>query len=257
MQINCLGAALLSSLVLAGCGTLSRVDVDGHTDKPVFPVIGKASFQDGSYPNLDNLRQVREGVTRDQLYDLLGRPHFAEGFKVREWDYLFHFNTAQGIKTCQFKVLFDKDKLGRSFYWQPSDCAAVLDPTPKTASVQPFSLSEGVAFAFGSAALSGAGPGAIRDIAGQIKQLSDIEQVMVSGHTDRIGSAASNQDLSQQRAATVRQVLLAEGIPATAIQTQGFGQDRPLVTCDQQNRSDLIACLAPNRRVDITVQGQR
>ncbi|XOT98610.1 outer membrane protein assembly factor BamE, partial [Alcaligenes pakistanensis] len=79
------------------------------------------TFQTGSYPNIDNLRQVREGVTRDQLYDLLGRPHFAEGFKVREWDYLFHFNTAQGIKTCQFKVLFDQDMLGRSFYWQPSE----------------------------------------------------------------------------------------------------------------------------------------
>src|SRR5690606_5044560 len=44
----------------------------------------------GSYPNIDNLRQVGDGITRDQLYDLLGRPHFAEGFRVREWDYLFH-----------------------------------------------------------------------------------------------------------------------------------------------------------------------
>ncbi|HCA15571.1 MAG: OmpA family protein [Alcaligenes pakistanensis] len=257
MKRNYLWAALLSSLALAGCGTLSQVDAEGQTDKPVFPEIDKTTFQTGSYPNIDNLRQVQAGVTRDQLYDLLGRPHFAEGFKVREWDYLFHFNTAQGIKTCQFKVLFDQDMLGRSFYWQPSDCASVLDPAPKKASIQPFSLSGDVAFAFGSAALTTAGLSTIRDIAGQLKQMSDVEQLTVSGHTDRIGNAASNQRLSQQRAQAVRNALSAQGIPAAVIQTQGFGQDRPLVNCDQQIRSDLIACLAPNRRVDIAVQGQR
>uniref|UniRef100_A0A914Z9Z6 OmpA-like domain-containing protein n=1 Tax=Panagrolaimus superbus TaxID=310955 RepID=A0A914Z9Z6_9BILA len=120
-----------------------------------------------------------------------------------------------------------------------------------------FSLSGDVAFAFGSATLTSAGLSTIRDIAGQLKQMSAIERVTVSGHTDRIGSAASNQRLSQQRAQTVRQALSAQGIPAAAIVTQGFGQDRPLVQCDQPNRSDLIACLAPNRRVDIEVQGQR
>ncbi len=257
MKKNWFGAALLGSLVLAGCGTLSQVDSEGHTEKPVFPEVDKATFHTGSYPNIDNLRQVREGVTRDQLYDLLGRPHFAEGFKVREWDYLFHFNTAQGIKTCQFKVLFDQDKLGRSFYWKPSECASVLDATPKTATVQPFSLSGDVAFAFGSATLTSAGLSTIGDIAGQLKQMSEIERVTVSGHTDRIGNAASNQHLSQQRAQTVRQALSAQGIPAAVIVTQGFGSDRPLVQCDQHNRTELIACLAPNRRVDIEVQGQR
>jgi len=85
-----------------------------------------------------------------------------------------------------------------------------------------------VAFAFGSATLTSAGLSTIRDIAGQLKQMSDIERVTVSGHTDRIGSAASNQRLSQQRAQTVRQALSAQGIPAAAIVTQGFGQDRPL-----------------------------
>lgn len=257
MKRNWVGAALLSSLALAGCGTLSQVDSQGQTENPVFPEIDKVTFQTGSYPNLDNLRQIREGVTRDQLYELVGRPHFAEGFKVREWDYLFHFNTAQGIKTCQFKVLFDKDKLGRSFYWQPSDCAAVLNPEQKTASLKPFSLSGDVAFAFGSAALTATGLNAIREIADQLKQLSDIKQVTVSGHTDRIGSAASNQRLSQQRAETVRRALSAEGVPASAILAQGFGQEQPVVNCDQQSRRDLIACLAPNRRVDIAVQGQR
>lgn len=255
MSKKLIGAAILVSLAVAGCGTLSHVDADGHTDNPVFPDIEKTSFHTGSYPNIDNLRQVRSGVTRDQLYDLLGRPHFAEGFKVREWDYLFHFNTPEGLKTCQYKVLFDKDRIGRSFHWAPAECAAILDDQPQQ--LKPYSLSGDVGFAFASSTLTAAGLNEIRQVARQLKQLKQLDQITVSGHTDRIGDDASNMRLSQQRAESVRRALVAEGIPAAKIQAVGYGKDRPLVQCDQQARDDLIACLAPNRRVDIDIQGQR
>src|SRR5690606_6421808 len=132
MSKKWMGAVLLAGLALAGCGTLSKVDDAGHTDEPVFPDLDKDKpyFKTGSFPNIDNLRKVQAGVTRDQLYDLLGRPHFAEGFRVREWDYLFHFNTPEGVKHCQYKVLFDKDMTGQSFYWQPAECAQILDGKP-------------------------------------------------------------------------------------------------------------------------------
>lgn len=123
MNKKLLAAALVAGFSLAGCGTLSEVDAEGRTNEPVFPDVEDTTFVTGSYPNIDNLRQVGDGATRDQLYDLLGRPHFAEGFHVREWDYLFHFNTPEGRKTCQFKVLFDKNKIARSFHWAPADCA--------------------------------------------------------------------------------------------------------------------------------------
>lgn len=258
MSKKLIGAAILVSLAVAGCGTLSKVDADGQTDNPVFPDIKKTSFHTGSYPNIDNLRQVQDGVTRDQLYDLLGRPHFAEGFKVREWDYLFHFNTPEGLKTCQYKVLFDKNRIGRSFHWAPAECASILggEPQPQPQPLKPFSLSGDVGFAFASSTLTAAGVNEIRQIASQLKQVKRLEQITVSGHTDRIGDDASNLRLSQQRAESVRRALVAEGIPAAKIQAVGYGKDRPVVQCDQQVRSDLIECLAPNRRVDIDVQGQ-
>lgn len=250
-----IGSVVVASVLLAGCGTLSQVDNEGYTDEPVFPEQKDVNFKSGSYPNLDNLRQIRNGMTRDQLYDLIGRPHFSEGFRVREWDYLFHFNTDEGLKTCQFKVLFDKDKIARNFHWAPEACADLLNqPSP---ALQPFSLSGDVGFAFGSAALSTAGLNEIQSIASQLKQLEAVERVTVSGHTDRIGDASSNQNLSQQRAESVRQALITEGIPASAIQAQGFGSTRPVAHCDQQARAELIACLAPNRRVDIEVKAQR
>ena len=246
------------AFLLSACGSLSKVSDQGTTDEPVFPDVEDTTFHTGSFPNIDNLRQVGDGTTRDQLYDLLGRPHFSEGFRVREWDYLFHFNTPEGRRTCQFKVLFDKDELARSFHWAPAECASILNqkPVPAPAPMKPFSLSGDVGFAFGSATLTTAGLNTVRDIAPQLKRLSELQQVTVSGHTDRIGNDAVNLRLSQQRAESVRNALAAEGIPASKIRAQGFGKSQPVVQCDQQNRNALIACLAPNRRVDIEVQGQ-
>src|SRR5690606_32004429 len=84
MNKKLFAAAIVAGLALTGCGSLSKINQDGQTDNPVFPKVDDATFETGSYPNLDDLRQVRAGVTRDQLYELLGRPHFSEGFQVRE-----------------------------------------------------------------------------------------------------------------------------------------------------------------------------
>lgn len=126
MNKKWIGSVVVASVVLAGCNTLSQIDQEGYSESPVFPAVKDVFFKNGSYPNVQNLQQIREGATRDQLYDLIGRPHFAEGFGVREWDYLFHFNTDQGVKTCQYKILFDKDKRARHFHWAPTECADLL-----------------------------------------------------------------------------------------------------------------------------------
>ena len=119
-------AAVFTGMALMGCGSLSDIDRQGITDSPVFPDIEKTTFATGSHPNLANLRSVRAGATRDQVYDQLGRPHFSEGFYVREWDYLFHLDTANGPMTCQFKVLFDTDRIARSFHWLPESCRDIV-----------------------------------------------------------------------------------------------------------------------------------
>jgi outer membrane protein OmpA-like peptidoglycan-associated protein len=42
------------------------------------------------------------------------------------------------------------------------------------------------------------------------------------------------------------------GVAAGAIHPQGLGNSAPIVTCDQRQREALIACLAPNRRVELS-----
>jgi len=83
------------------------------------------------------------------------------------------------------------------------------------------------------------------------------DAVKVIGHTDRLGSQAYNNALSLARANTVRSYLAQAGVPAQRIQVEGRGESEPKVQCAQARRADLIACLAPNRRVEIEVSGER
>ena len=121
------GVLLTAATLIAGCGSLSEVSGDGTTDRPVFPKIEDARLdhRQGTYPNAENLSRLRAGMTKDQLYALLGRPHFAEGFSAIEWDYLLHMPASQAgaePRLCQFKVLFDRDRIARSFHALPAGC---------------------------------------------------------------------------------------------------------------------------------------
>lgn len=142
---------LTLAATLAACaGNKSQIRADGTTDNPVFPKPYSLTFnnQRGTFPTADELAQMRPGLTKDDIYKILGRPHYDEGmFGIREWDYLFHFYTpgvprdpdntsgVDGITTCQYKVLFDRDKFARSFHWKavfPQD-AVCPPPAPKPA----------------------------------------------------------------------------------------------------------------------------
>lgn len=132
-QINGAGLALAVAalLSLAGCGTstLSRnISDDGRAGEVVFPDIGNhAWLKEGTFPNPDNLHRIAPGVSKDQLYELVGRPHFSEGlFGVREWDYVFNFHIPGGVKTCQYKVIYDTALRAQSFHWLPADCPELL-----------------------------------------------------------------------------------------------------------------------------------
>ncbi|MBV6307312.1 OmpA family protein [Candidimonas humi] len=246
--------SLLAILALSACGNLSQVTGQGTTDKPVWPDPAHASFTNGSYPNLDSLRLVGNGMTKDQIYSLLGRPHFSEGFAgVREWDYLFHFRTSNGDETCQYKILYDKDMLARSFLWKPAACADVLNGQ-KPAAPATFALSSDVLFGFDSAVLTTKGRVAVDRIANQLRQRNDAS-VTVVGYTDRLGSEPYNQALSQRRADTVRLTLVNDGVEPGRVSAVGKGESAPLVQCNNGKQSELIACLAPNRRVEIVASG--
>lgn len=75
--------------------------------------------------------------------------------------------------------------------------------------------------------------------------------ITVTGHTDRIGSEEYNLDLSERRANTVADYLTQQGVPAGSVSTAGRGESEPVVQCEDQAWNALVACLAPNRRVEV------
>ena len=87
------------------------------------------------------------------------------------------------------------------------------------------------------------------DLAILARNLNDYPNstVQIVGHTDNVGSAAYNEDLSLRRASAVATVLSAEGVVASRISTLGLGESRPVDT-------NLTAeGRAQNRRVEIII----
>ncbi|MEP6549303.1 MAG: OmpA family protein [Gammaproteobacteria bacterium] len=84
--------------------------------------------------------------------------------------------------------------------------------------------------------------------------------ITVEGYTDRLGSDAYNQRLSEQRAESVKAYLVdSKGIDAAKISAVGHGESAPVTKpeeCRGEKRTPaLIACLQPDRRVEIEVTG--
>lgn len=71
----------------------------------------------------------------------------------------------------------------------------------------------------------------------------------VEGHTDSVGGDDYNQKLSEQRADSVRQFLIAQGLQTGAITSRGFGKTKPVAS------NDAAAGRQRNRRVEIVVSG--
>lgn len=245
------------SLMLAGCGNLSHVTDEGTTENVVWPSPDKVMFnhdgtQKGSWPLTEKLRQIKAGMNKEQIYQLAGRPHFAEGlFGVREWDYLFNFTGPEGDYTCQYKVLFDRNMDARSFYWKPENCLSEMRDAEYKESVP-----GDILFDFDSWGLSDRGRDELSRVAEMFRD-SHVRKVKIEGFTDSLGGKEYNQLLSEKRAEAVRGWFIARGIKAESIYATGHGDNAPVVFCPDVEGEALKECLRPNRRVEISGQADR
>jgi outer membrane protein OmpA-like peptidoglycan-associated protein len=108
-------------------------------------------------------------------------------------------------------------------------------------------ILEAVYFKLGSDVIEERSHALLDNIVAVLKSHPDIKRVLVEGHTDNQGSAASNVDLSQRRAGAVRSYLMGKGIVESRLEAKGFGQDQPIATNDTEEGR------ARNRRVVFTL----
>lgn len=122
------------------------------------------------------------------------------------------------------------------------------------------SYSAASLFGFDQSALRPEGKAALDTFAGELAG-ARFENVTVEGHTDRLGTTAYNQTLSQSRADAVKTHLVAAGhIDPAKITAVGKGESQPVTQLDQCKggaSAKVIACLQPDRRVVIEVAGSR
>jgi len=125
--------------------------------------------------------------------------------------------------------------------------------------MEKITLSSDTMFAFGKSALNASALSKLDELAESIRKVNLLEEVVLVGHTDRLrgdGHPERNQLLSERRAESIKQYLIKKGVPAGLIRASGAGSTQPLVECSAKlSRAKQIACLQPNRRVEITLRG--
>ena len=102
------------------------------------------------------------------------------------------------------------------------------------------------------------------ELDGFAKQLQGtrFDVITVEGHTDRLGSTAYNQRLSEQRANSVKSYLVTTGgVDGGKVSAVGKSESNPVTKPEDckgnKPTPKLIACLQPDRRVDVEVVGTR
>ena len=137
--------------------------------------------------------------------------------------------------------------LGMNYNWVPAPCPACVAPVVEARKI---TIDQTIHFAFDRAVIRPQSYPILNDVAAIIKSnQSSISRVMIEGHTDSIGSDQYNMRLSERRANSVRNYLIKKGIPASTLDTAGFGESRPVAT------NTTAAGRAKNRRVEFKVQG--
>jgi len=128
--------------------------------------------------------------------------------------------------------------------------AAPAPPPPPAPRFEKVTFSSTELFAFDKSELRMPQP-KLDDLANALNANAQINNVVITGYTDRIGSDRYNQKLSERRAAAVDDYLVSKGVSASRLSAVGRGKGNPIVVCTETKRAALIECLEPNRRVEV------
>lgn len=136
---------------------------------------------------------------------------------------------------------------------------AAVAPAPQYM-VEKITLDADALFDFDKAVLRPEGRATLDGFVGKLNGV-DIQKINATGHTDRFGSDRYNHTLSHNRAEAVKTYLVAKGVQSDRVSIEGMGETQPVTKagdCPGGSKSTkTIACLQPDRRVDVEVTGTR
>jgi len=130
-------------------------------------------------------------------------------------------------------------------------------PAPKAAAPKPEKVTTAstVNFDFDRYVIRPDARTKLDDLVGKLRNVT-LEVVIAVGHADRIGGDAYNMKLSVPRADSVKAYMVSKGVAASRLYTEGKGERQPVKECKGDKKTkELIACLEPNRRVELEAVG--
>lgn len=131
-------------------------------------------------------------------------------------------------------------------------------PPPAPPAFEKITLASEVLFDFDKDNVKEAGKKVLdTDVVEKMKAHPEVELVLITGHSDRIGEAGYNLSLSERRANNVKAYLVSQGIAENRLHAVGKGEAEPVVDCKGVRGQAAIDCLQPNRRVVVEIEEQR
>ena len=215
----------------AGAVTYLRARVVDAVTKA--PVAATALIADAT-TDAPFVRRRADGETGEFLVVLPAGKAYA--LTVEEPGYLFYSDRFELLRAADadepYELLIPLQPIA-------DDPAATLPEAPPV-------VLRNVLFATGSAELLPESTAELRKLRGLLREYPDL-RIRLQGHTDDVGEEADNLDLSERRAAAVRDYLSAEGVDPARLSAVGFGESRPLVTGTDPESRRL------NRRTEFVV----
>lgn len=157
------------------------------------------------------------------------------------------------------------DNVGKSFISNNGTPLVCKTPAKAAKSITEKTLTLDLAadtlFKFNGSSLNDLLPKGRQEVLNVASQISNnfvsVSQIKLTGHTDRLGSDSYNLQLGQNRANTVRNLLVQNGVAGNIISAESAGKHQPVTNgCfDVKQREELKTCLQPDRRVSVEITG--
>ncbi len=97
------------------------------TNQEIFHDVDKSSRKSAEPVSVATVKQLLPGMTRRQVRDLIGTPHFSESIIVKHWNYVFNLSDNGRLvgESCQLRIDFTKRRVTK-MQWERPACASLV-----------------------------------------------------------------------------------------------------------------------------------